>query len=144
VREIETTSAEETIALGKEIGAALQAGDVVLLEGDLAAGKTTFVRGLAAARGVASGVKSPTFALMHRYRGQPDIVHIDLYRQGEHGGLDDLAMEEWGGGVIIVVEWPRDFARAQWPDALRIEFHHAGEDRRLIRVHDRPAGQKTR
>jgi tRNA threonylcarbamoyladenosine biosynthesis protein TsaE len=134
VAETITTSPEETIALGKAFGATLRAGDVVFLEGDLGAGKTTFVRGVAAACGIASGVKSPTFALMHRYRGKPDIVHIDLYRQAEESGLDDLAIEEWGTEVITLVEWPKEFAAEQWPSARRVVFRHIDEGMRGIEI----------
>lgn len=130
----ETHAPGETEALGRELGATLRPGDVVFLEGELGAGKTTFVRGIAAACGIERGVKSPTFALMHRYRGKPDIVHIDLYRQGEEGGLDDLAPEEWQGEVITVVEWPRAFAREAWPGAIRVVFEHLAENRRRIRI----------
>jgi len=130
--EITTTSAEETVALGRAFGANLKAGDVVFLEGDLGAGKTTFVRGLAAACGVERGVKSPTFALMQRYRGNPDVVHIDLYRQSEESGLDDLAVEEWGAEVVTVIEWPKRFAADRWPDAIRVRFEHVDEARRRI------------
>ena len=133
----ETVGAAETEALGRAFGATLRAGDVVFLEGELGSGKTTFVRGLAAAHGVTSGVKSPTFALMHRYRGNPDIVHIDLYRQSDEGGLDDLAVEEWQGGAITVIEWPRAFARAEWPDARTVTFEHIDEERRRIELPDR-------
>ncbi|MHC4941091.1 MAG: tRNA (adenosine(37)-N6)-threonylcarbamoyltransferase complex ATPase subunit type 1 TsaE [Planctomycetota bacterium] len=129
-----TTSPAETEQLGREFGATLKPGDVVFLEGELGAGKTTFVRGLAAARGVRSGVKSPTFALMHRYRGDPDIVHIDLYRQAEDSGLDDLALEEWQGDVITVIEWPKSFAREEWPEAIVVRFEHLDENRRRIRI----------
>ena len=134
VPEILCDSAAATVALGNRVGRTLRAGDVVFLEGELGAGKTTFVRGLAAACGVGSGVKSPTFALMHRYRGAPDVVHIDLYRQADESGLDDLAIEEWGGEVITVVEWPKGFAAEQWPAAIRIRLEHRGEHSRLITV----------
>jgi len=134
VAESITTSPEETIELGRALGATLAAGDVVFLEGDLGAGKTTFVRGVAAACGIERGVKSPTFAVMHRYRGTPDIVHIDLYRQAEESGLDDLAIEEWGAEVITLVEWPKGFAAEQWPNALRVVFRHVDEQTRGIRI----------
>ena len=73
-----------------------KAGDVVLLEGELGAGKTTFVKGIADACGVKVEVRSPTFALMHRYRGSPDVVHVDLYREKSASALDDLALDEAG------------------------------------------------
>ena len=71
-------SPEETRRLGREFGGTLRAGDVVLLEGDLGAGKTTFVKGIADACGVTVEVRSPTFALMHRYRGKPDWPFVAL------------------------------------------------------------------
>ena len=129
-----TRTPEASVALGRAFGSTLVAGDVVFLEGDLGAGKTTFVRGVAVACGVVHGVKSPTFALMHRYRGTPDIVHIDLYRQAEESGLDDLAIEEWGPEVITLVEWPKGFAAEQWPDAIRVAFRHIDEHTRGIRL----------
>jgi tRNA threonylcarbamoyladenosine biosynthesis protein TsaE len=82
-REVVTRSAAETRALGREVGAKLRPGSVLLLEGDLGAGKTTFTKGVAEACGVEATVRSPTFALMHRYRGRPDVVHIDLFREKE-------------------------------------------------------------
>ena len=131
---------EETEKAGAAFGATLRPGDVVFLEGELGAGKTTFVRGIARARGVTQGVRSPTFALMHRYRGDPDLVHIDLYRQAEDAGLDDLALDEWEGDVITLIEWPRAFARAEWPGAIRVCLEHRDENVRTIRIFRTPDG----
>ena len=130
-REVETRSPEETQALGREWGARLRPGDVVLLEGELGAGKTTFVKGIAEACGVQGLVRSPTFALMHRYRGDPDVVHIDLYRQGASGGVGDLDLEADAAEVVTVVEWPRDRAD-RWPHALRVKLQHVDEETRRI------------
>ena len=127
-------SAEETRRLGREFGATLRAGDVVLLEGELGAGKTTFVKGIAEACGVTALVRSPTFALMHRYRGKPDLIHVDLYRETSQEALDDLALDEAGEGAIIVVEWPKDLTASAWPAARRVRFEHVDETtRRVIR-----------
>jgi len=133
-REVVTRSPEETIALGKEYGAKLKRGDVLLLEGDLGAGKTTFVKGVALACGVETEVRSPTFALMHRYKGSPDLVHIDLYRETEAEGLEDLALDEVSAEVITVVEWPRGLAAYLWPKARRAQFEHVDEQTRRIRL----------
>jgi tRNA threonylcarbamoyladenosine biosynthesis protein TsaE len=130
-------SPEETRRLGRELGKTLRAGDVVLLEGELGAGKTTFVKGIADACGVTVEVRSPTFALMHRYRGRPDVVHVDLYRENGASALDDLALDETGEAVVIVVEWPKDLAGLAWPDALRVRFEHVDETTRRI---DLPPG----
>ena len=132
-REVVSRSAEETVALGREVGAGLSAGAVLLLEGDLGAGKTTFVKGVALACGVDTQVRSPTFALMHRYRGDPDVVHIDLYRESDPAALEDLDFESWGDDVVTVVEWPRHLASYLWPEAVRIRFEHVDpETRRLL------------
>ena len=78
-----TGSAAETRALGQSVAEHLEPGDVLFLVGDLGAGKTTFVQGMAVALRVAATVRSPTYALMHRYRGDPDLIHIDLYRESD-------------------------------------------------------------
>jgi len=130
-REVVTCSADETRALGREVGATLKPGDVLLLEGELGAGKTTFVKGIAEACGVQAMVRSPTFALMHRYRGEPDVVHIDLYRETIPESLEDLALEE-EKEAVVVVEWPRHLTGYLWPDAPTIRFEHVDETTRRI------------
>jgi tRNA threonylcarbamoyladenosine biosynthesis protein TsaE len=125
-------SPEETRRLGRELGKTLKAGDVVLLEGDLGAGKTTFVKGIAEACGVTVQVRSPTFALMHRYRGRPDVIHVDLYREKSAMALDDLALDEAGEAAVIVVEWPKDLAPKLWPHARRVRLEHVDETTRRI------------
>src|SRR5260370_5549849 len=77
---VKTESVEETRALGRRLGAALEAGDVIGLEGDLGTGKTELVKGIAEALGVTAGVHSPTFVLHHQYRGRLPVEHYDLYR----------------------------------------------------------------
>ncbi|MHC4133603.1 MAG: tRNA (adenosine(37)-N6)-threonylcarbamoyltransferase complex ATPase subunit type 1 TsaE [Planctomycetota bacterium] len=129
-----TRSAAQTRALGREVGGDLARGDVLLLEGELGAGKTTFVKGVAEACGVESMVRSPTFALMHRYRGDPDLVHVDLYRESDAVGLEDLYLDADGDEVITVVEWPKQLAAYLWPDAPRLRFEHVDETTRRIVV----------
>ncbi|MHC4550369.1 MAG: tRNA (adenosine(37)-N6)-threonylcarbamoyltransferase complex ATPase subunit type 1 TsaE [Planctomycetota bacterium] len=133
-REVVTRSPEETRSLGRRIGEDLLPGDVLLLEGELGTGKTTFVKGIADACGVTSMVRSPTFAMMHRYRGHPDLVHVDLYREQEAVGLEDLDLDACAAEVITVVEWPRQLAAYLWPDAPRLRFAHVDETRRRIMV----------
>jgi len=130
-REVVTRSANETRALGREFGATLRAGDVVLLEGELGAGKTTFVKGIAEACGVQAMVRSPTFALMHRYRGTPDVVHIDLYRETEPEGLEDLDPDA-AREAVTVVEWPKRLTDYLWPGARRVGFEHVDERTRRV------------
>ena len=119
-----------TIRLGELIGKSLRAGDVVLLHGELGAGKTTLVRGLARAAGYRGRVSSPTFALAHVYRGKRlTLHHLDLYRlkdgQTQELGLDELLNDPRGA---VVVEWPQ---AARWPRRrVEIKLAHAKNGRR--------------
>jgi tRNA threonylcarbamoyladenosine biosynthesis protein TsaE len=139
---VRTASAEETEALGAAVARRLRAGDVVLLRGELGAGKTTFVRGAAAALGAAVRVTSPTFALAHRYDGAAlRVAHLDLYRLAGLGEDDeDLIAEELAGDVVAFVEWPEP-AAALVADrvALEVAFAHAGEDARTVELSWRAA-----
>jgi tRNA threonylcarbamoyladenosine biosynthesis protein TsaE len=134
-REIETRSAEETIASGREIGAGLQTPVLVLLTGDLGAGKTTLAKGIAAGAGAARevDVTSPTFTLVHKYQGTKRVYHVDLYRVGDFHDLETLGLEDiFSENAIVIVEWPdRLKLRTDWP-VLRIELEHVSEDVRRI------------
>ena len=122
--------------LGELIGRELRPGDLVLLYGELGAGKTTFVRGLARGVGCRGRVSSPTFALAHVYRGNPlTLHHLDLYRlkegDAEELGLDELLNDPRGA---VVVEWPQ---AARWPrKRLEVRLAHAKSGRRAV-VSDR-------
>jgi len=133
---ITTTSSEaETIAAGRMLAAHLEANDVVLLTGNLGAGKTAFVRGLAEGLGIDDDdVSSPTFTLIQEYRGgRLTLYHIDLYRltppEVNDLGLDDLSLE----GGVIAVEWP-DRWRGAPRGAVRVELREAGENGRTIAI----------
>lgn len=136
----ETASALETEALAAALAAELRPGDIVLISGDLGAGKTTFVRGALRALGITEPVTSPTFTVARRYT-TPDGVelsHLDLYRLGT---LDDedpaLLDDELGGSRIAFVEWPEvgeAWVAGQGRVAARVALEHAGGDRRLVRV----------
>jgi tRNA threonylcarbamoyladenosine biosynthesis protein TsaE len=141
----ETTDTAATERLGAELAATLEPGDVVLLAGDLGAGKTTFVRGAATALGVVGPVTSPTFAIGHRYpvgapreRGPLAVSHLDLYRLGDLGAEDpDLLADYIGPDTVAFVEWPggaeatiAEFGRIRY----RVGLEHQGGDRRRIRV----------
>ncbi len=131
-------SATETEAIGAQLAAVLQAGDVVLIEGELGAGKTTLVRGAARALGVAGAVTSPTFTIGQRYPANPvAVAHVDLYRICDLGAEDpDLLSDYLGRDTIAFVEWPPHgvehalaaFARP----AVRVQMAHRGSDRREI------------
>lgn len=133
---VETEDPRETEALGAELAAGLRDGDVVLVQGELGSGKTTFVRGAARALGVTDPITSPTFSIGHRYRaGESTVSHLDLYRlEGlEHedpGLLDDYL----GPGRIAFVEWPQDAAGELSSARLRVTLSHLGGNRRQIEV----------
>jgi tRNA threonylcarbamoyladenosine biosynthesis protein TsaE len=131
----ETGSEEETSAAGEELARSLPPGSTVLLFGDLGAGKTAFVRGLARALGVApSDVSSPTFTLVQEYRGaRGTLYHVDLYRL-EPREVEDLGLDELiGSGAVVAIEWAD-----RWIDrptgAVSVTLEHAGEDARRITV----------
>lgn len=122
---------EETIALGEKLGASLQPGDILLLEGDLGAGKTTLTQGLAKGLGVTEFVNSPTFVIINEYfTGRLPLYHMDLYRVEEEAQLYDLGVEEYFyGNGVCVVEWP-EIARAFLPeDFAQLSLAHDGNAR---------------
>ncbi len=137
--EIETHSSEETIARGREIGAGLRAPVLVLLSGDLGAGKTTLTKGIAAGAGAAreDDVTSPTFTLVHKYDGRARVYHVDLYRVGDFHDLETLGLEDiFSENAIVIVEWPdRLKLRTDWP-VVRIGLEHVSEDVRRIVMED--------
>lgn len=128
-------SAEQTAAVACALAASLVPGDVLLLSGDLGAGKTAFVKGLALGLGLdADEVSSPTFALLHEYAGgRLPLHHADLYRLSP-AEVDDLGLDELAAsGGILAVEWPDRLTRP-WPDALHVTLAHTGETTRRITI----------
>jgi tRNA threonylcarbamoyladenosine biosynthesis protein TsaE len=103
----QTQSEAETIAVARELAASLDAGSVVLLHGDLGAGKTVFVRGLAEGLGVdPDAVSSPTFTIMQEYRGgRLPFFHVDLYRLDDAREVDDLGLDEIAAAGVLAIEW---------------------------------------
>ena len=126
----ETSAPEETEAAGEELGRRLRKGDLVLLKGELGAGKTTFVRGIARGTGSTAPVASPTFQLVRVYPGRLQLAHVDLYRLEKSEELRDLSLDELLDAGAVVVEWGD---RIEVPDAALIEIEHLGGDRRRIR-----------
>jgi tRNA threonylcarbamoyladenosine biosynthesis protein TsaE len=137
-REITTNSAEETIALGRTLAEMLAPPKLVLLRGDLGAGKTTLVKGIAAVFEAAAeeDVTSPTFTLVHEYRGQrANLYHIDLYRidtqrELETLALDDLRTED----SILLIEWGEKFPRLLRERDVEISLERVSENERKIRI----------
>jgi tRNA threonylcarbamoyladenosine biosynthesis protein TsaE len=136
-REILTRSSEETIAQGREIGARLTPPVLILLSGDLGAGKTTLTKGIAAGLGAAreDDVTSPTFTLIHKYEGSTRVYHVDLYRIEDLHDLETLGLEDiFAEQAVIIVEWPdRMKLRTDWP-IVRIQLEHVAEDTRKILI----------
>jgi tRNA threonylcarbamoyladenosine biosynthesis protein TsaE len=100
-----TTSVEGTRALGRALAAGLRAGDVLVLTGDLGAGKTAFAQGVAAGLGVAERVTSPTFTIVQEYTGRIPVQHLDLYRLGSVQEVLDLGLDETIEERVTIVEW---------------------------------------
>lgn len=134
-----TESAEETIALGRELASRLRAPVLVFLTGELGAGKTTLAKGIVSGLGAAreEEVMSPTFTLVHVFHNHQTVYHVDLYRIASFHDLETLGLEDvFERPAIVVVEWAEKFTlRTDWP-IVRIHLEHAGEDRRRIRVEE--------
>ncbi|KIX11079.1 nucleoid maintenance ATPase YjeE [Dethiosulfatarculus sandiegensis] len=133
--EYELTSEEKTMRLGSALGALLKPGDIVLLKGELGAGKTVFARGLAKGLGVSMDydVVSPTFTLLNIYPGKCSFFHADLYRLSQGEVLDLELLDEAHEGVLAV-EWP-ERAGDIWPvGSLLIQFASPDQLRRLVRI----------
>ena len=131
--EVHTDSAGETEELAARFAGELVVGDVVAVSGELGTGKTTFVRGACRALGVTAPVTSPTYTIGHRYEGDPDVSHLDLYR------FTGVSAAEWGDlepyfdDAIVFVEWPEARAAGLPPlrAAVRLE-HRGGTSRRIV------------
>ena len=127
-----SSSPEQTEAAGARLAAELQAGDVVLVSGELGAGKTTFVRGACRALGVTANVTSPTFTIGQLYAGSPDVAHLDLYRLegAEPGLLDDYLTPD----RVAFMEWPELAEPELERVTARVRIEYAGHDERWISV----------
>ena len=129
-----TNSAAETRELGKRLAEKLKAGDVILLTGELGAGKSELARGIAKGLGVAETVTSPSFTIMNVYEsGRTPLYHFDWYRLESEEELYELGMDEYlGGDGIALVEWPERCPDANPADCLRVRITAEGENTRKI------------
>jgi tRNA threonylcarbamoyladenosine biosynthesis protein TsaE len=129
-----TTSETGTAAAGRELAARLEADSIVLLSGDLGAGKTVFVRGLAEGLGAdPDDVTSPTFTLVQEYRGgRLPLFHVDLYRL-KPGEVDDLGLEDLAAGGVLAIEWPDRLPRPV-TGAIIVTIEHVNESERRIDI----------
>jgi tRNA threonylcarbamoyladenosine biosynthesis protein TsaE len=131
-----TRSAAETEEVAAALAGRFAGGEVVLLSGELGAGKTAFVRGLARGIGVDSAeVASPTFVLLTAYPGRFTLHHADLYRLEALHADRELGLEELPGpGGVLAVEWAERLSFVPWPHVWRVALEHAGEDARRLTV----------
>ena len=135
--EFVTNSPEETEELGERLGRALSPGDVVAFTGDLGAGKTAFVRGMAQGLGVAGRVTSPTFTIVNEYEGgRLPLFHFDMYRLGSSDELFDIGWEDYlARGGVCAVEWSENAAGALERDTVRVDLRRGAEDgQRVITI----------
>jgi tRNA threonylcarbamoyladenosine biosynthesis protein TsaE len=136
--ELELDSEADTLSLARALAAALEGGDVIGLEGGLGAGKTTFTRGAVHGLGVPqdTAVTSPTFALLHQYRGRLPIAHADFYRLAGEAELEELGVEELlDEGAVLFVEWGRKFPGMARRMVLWVELEIVSDVARRARLH---------
>lgn len=141
-RRFASSSAAETEALGARLAERLRPGDVVLVRGEVGAGKTTLIRGACRALGVEGPVTSPTFTIGQRYAGRVPVSHLDLYRLADLEGEDPALLEDYlDPGSVAFVEWPAA-AEPQLVGrvALEVAIEHRGAERREIEARAESAG----
>lgn len=130
-----THSEEETAALAEALAATLRKNDILLLNGDLGAGKTAFVRGLARGLHCAHPVASPTFALLNEYGGDPPLYHFDLYRLGSREEAEEIGFfDTIESGGVCAVEWPGIIEDSIPERCFRVNLDASGDDTRLITI----------
>ena len=134
-RTFTSKSTDETRQLGERLGALLKGGDVVLLSGELGAGKTVFVQGMARGLGFDGSVSSKSFVLMGEYPGRLTLYHADLYRLEEPEQVLELALDEISADGVLAVEWPERAGEGVLPEEdVRVDFEVTGEETRVLRL----------
>ncbi len=134
---IQTKSASETIRIGKGIGSRLRSGDVVALVGELGAGKTQLIKGLAAGVGMRNPtyISSPSFTLINEYPGRIPFYHIDLFRLGREKEAEELGLEDYfQGGGVTAIEWGDKIPSLLPKEVLFIHIDYAGKNTRFIEI----------
>ena len=140
-----TNSEQETSAIAERLAPTLAAGTYVLLRGDLGAGKTAFVRGLAAGLGAdPQDVSSPTFVLIQHYKGRLPLTHVDLYRLDSGVAVDDLGLEEMAEGGIVAIEWSERLPRPLGESIIVRIADLGGNSRRITISRGEQAGYSDR
>ena len=131
---LDSSSPEETEALAAQLARVLVRGDVVTVSGELGSGKTTFVRGACRALGVTAPVTSPTYTIGHRYEGDPDVSHLDLYRFVGVSAAEWADLEPYFDDAVVFVEWPEAGLGGLPPLRASVRLEHAGANSRRITV----------
>ena len=134
-------SEKDTYAFAKRVADRLKGGEVILLSGDLGAGKTTFTKGLALALGVKETVTSPTFTYVKEYEGRLPLFHFDMYRLKDSDELFEIGWEDYlERGGVCAVEWSENVKEAFLPGTIYVDIAKTGETERVITI-DMPAGR---
>jgi len=128
-----TNSYLETIEFGKKVGKLLKENDVILLAGDLGAGKTTFTKGIGISLGIKRTINSPTFTIVKEYNGDKKLFHLDLYRL-EGMGQDFYLEEYFNSGAVVVCEWPLNIEEILPHEYLMINIYYEGETKRRFEL----------
>lgn len=131
--EIRCTGPAETMAVGRRLASLLRPGDVVLLEGDLGAGKTTFIAGVAEGLGVDEEITSPTFILARTYSGLVPLTHADVYRMDTLGEVADLDLIEEAADGVLMIEWGTAVEQSMPASRLVVHLEVSGQDTRILR-----------
>ncbi|MBI1735826.1 MAG: tRNA (adenosine(37)-N6)-threonylcarbamoyltransferase complex ATPase subunit type 1 TsaE [Candidatus Rokubacteria bacterium] len=132
---VETSSPEETAAVGERLGRALAPGAVVALTGELGAGKTCFIQGVVRGLGVERRATSPTFVLVNEYRGRVPVLHVDLYRIDRLADVEDLGLPDvFGREAVTLVEWADKLGPLLPADAIRVHIDGVGDEARRITI----------
>ena len=130
-------SENETEKIGAEFSAKLKPGAVVTMYGDLGAGKTAFVRGMAKGMGINCRVSSPTFTIVNEYPGSPELIHFDMYRLSSADELFDIGWEDYiSRGAVCVVEWSENVQDAFWGDEIKVTIEKLGDTTRKIIIEE--------
>ena len=131
--EIRCTGPAETMAVGRRLASLLRPGDVVLIEGDLGAGKITFIAGVAEGLGVDEEITSPTFILARTYSGLVPLTHADVYRMDTLGEVADLDLIEEAADGVLMIEWGTAVEQSMPASRLVVHLEVSGQDTRILR-----------
>ena len=130
-----TNSDKETEAVGEAFGRSVPDGTVVAMYGDLGAGKTAFVRGMARGMGIDERVSSPTFTIVNEYLGERTLIHFDMYRLGSADELFDIGWEDYiSRGAVCAVEWSENVEEAFYGDEIRLTIEKTSDTSRKITI----------